>query len=237
VDLLTKGDKSFSNLSKVVSDHLSLYRSEGYDVNSVSTDNEPAMMALRHVIQGAGARHVTGGVKSNNLAKIDRHIRLIKDRVRSILHSLPYSLPRKLIPWAVYFAVSRINLLNHSFYKAHQPSPRELFSGKKVDFKRDLRISFGEYVECYPAATDNTMQERSLSCIALCPTTNKNGSVLFYSLKSGKIIKSDRWISLSHTPESLSAINALAKEATTTDPVFEFHGEESYKYQAEHTIK
>jgi hypothetical protein len=117
VDLLTKGDKSFSNLSKVVSDHLSLYRSEGYYVNSVSTDNEPAMMALRHVIQGAGARHVTGGVKSNNLAKIDRHIRLIKDRVRSILHSLPYSLPRKLIPWEVYFAVSRINLLNHSFYK------------------------------------------------------------------------------------------------------------------------
>jgi hypothetical protein len=126
VDLLTKGDKSFSNLSKVVSDHLSLYRSEVEYVNSVSTDNEPSMIALRHVIQGAGARHVTGGVKSNNLAKIDRQIRLIKDRVRSILHSLPYSLPRKLIPWAVYFAVSRINLLN--LFKANQPSPRELFS-------------------------------------------------------------------------------------------------------------
>jgi hypothetical protein len=48
---------------------------------------------------------------------------------------------------------------------------------------------------------------------------------LFYSLKSGKIIKSDRWISLSHTPESLFAINALAREATTTDPVFEFYSE------------
>jgi hypothetical protein len=137
VDLLTKGDKSFSNLSKVVSDHLSLYRSEGYHVNSVFTDNEPSMIALRHVIQGAGARHVTGGVKSNNLAKIDRQIRL-KDRVRSILHSLPYSLPRKLIPWAVYFAVSRINLLNHSFYKPNQPSPRELFSGGKSRFQERL---------------------------------------------------------------------------------------------------
>jgi hypothetical protein len=161
-------------------------------------------------------------VKSNNLAKVDRHIRLIKDRVRSILHSLPFSLPRKLLPWAVYFAVSRINLLNHSFYKSGQHSPNELFTGRKADYKRDLRASFGEYVECYPPSTDNSLNERSVSSIALCPSNNKSGSFLFYSLESGKVIKSDRWIQLPHTTHSIGILNALAKEPGISDPVFEF---------------
>ena len=94
----------------------------------------------------------------------------------------------------------------------------------KVDFNRDLRVSFGEYVECYSPSTDNTMAERTQSCLALCPTNNKNGSVLFYSLKSGKIIKSDRWKSLPMTPEVISVLNALSKEAVSQDPVFLFHG-------------
>jgi hypothetical protein len=51
VDLLVKGEKSFLNLSKVVTDHLCLYSSEGYHVNSVSSDNEPS----KGVIHGAGA--------------------------------------------------------------------------------------------------------------------------------------------------------------------------------------
>jgi hypothetical protein len=150
------------------------------------------MLALKPVIHAAGAKHITGGVKSNTLAKVDRHIHLIKDRVRSIIHSLPFSLPRKLLPWTVYFAVSRINLLNHSFYTACEPSPRELFSGRKTDFYRDLRASFAEYCECSLPSTDNSLSERTQSCLALCPTNNKSGSVLFFSLKSEKIIKCDR---------------------------------------------
>jgi hypothetical protein len=221
VDHLKKGDKSSSNLSKLLGDHINLYRSEGFYINQVVSDNEPAMAALKPTIQAFGARHVTGGVKSNTLASIDRHIRLIKDRVRSILHSIPFSLPKFLMQ----FAVSRINLLNHSFSKEGHPSPRELFTARKVDFRRDIRVSFGEYCECFSASTDNTTRERSLSCIALCPTNNKNGSVLFYSLKTKKIIRCDNWKSLPYTPEVLSVLNSLSKDLTPVDPTFTYHGD------------
>jgi hypothetical protein len=226
VDHLKKGDKSSPNLSKLLGDHINLYRSEGFYVNTVVSDNEPSMSALKSTIQAFGSRHVTGGIKSNTLASIDRHIPLIKDRVRSILHSIPHSLLKFLMPWVVYFAVSRINLLNHSFSKEGLSSPRELFTGRKVDFRRDIRVSFGEYCECLTASTDNTIKEISLSCtIALCPTNNKNGSVLFYSLKTKKIIRCDNWKSLPYTPEILSVLDSLSKDLTPVDPTFTYHGD------------
>jgi hypothetical protein len=74
VDHLKKGDKSFSNLSKLLGDHINLYRSEGFYVNTVVSDNEPSMSALKSTIQAFGARHVTGGVKSNTLALTDTFV-------------------------------------------------------------------------------------------------------------------------------------------------------------------
>jgi hypothetical protein len=53
VDLLSKGDKAFSNLSKVLTEHLNLYRSEGFYINSVLSDNEPSMLALKLVIRSS----------------------------------------------------------------------------------------------------------------------------------------------------------------------------------------
>ena len=48
--------------------------------------------------------------------------------------------------------------------------------------------------------------------------------MLFYSLASGKIVKSDRWKQLPITPEVVSVINAISKEAASRDPIFSFHG-------------
>jgi hypothetical protein len=86
----------------------------------------------------ASGTGVTGGVKANTLAKIDQ-------RSRQINSSLSRTLPLKLLPWVISFAVSRINL--DSFSNGGQASPRELFCGRKVDFNRDVRVAFGDYCE------------------------------------------------------------------------------------------
>ncbi len=69
-----------------------------------------------------------------------------------------------------------------------QRSPRELFTGRRNDYKIDLRIGFGEYCQVLKNGTDNTMVERSEDCISLLPTGKSNGSVVFYSLTSGHAI-------------------------------------------------
>lgn len=72
-------------------------------------------------------------------------------------------------------------MINHNSNYNNTLSPKEEFTGRKSDYKIDLRISFGEIAEVISKTTDNSLTERSLTCIALTPTGNSNGSVKFFS--------------------------------------------------------
>ena len=56
-------------------------------------------------------------------------------------------------------------------------APTELFSGRKIDAKLDLRVGFGDYCECVDPYSDNTMRPRTQAAIALYPLGNLTGSV------------------------------------------------------------
>jgi hypothetical protein len=108
--------------------------------------------------------------------------------------------------YCVYFATSRINLIRHS-ETSDKISPLELFTGRRTDFKIDLRVSFGDYVQAHTPQSSNNMDARSTGYLALLPTGNKNGSVLFYSLATGKVITRDHW-----TPEEVIQQMKLLQE-------------------------
>ena len=64
-------------------------------------------------------------------------------------------------------------------------APRELFTRVRIDYKRDCKIGFGEYVQVY-AENDisNTMQARTFGAISLGSAENMQGTYLFLSLTS-----------------------------------------------------
>jgi len=68
--------------------------------------------------------------------------------------------------------------------KKSQLSPREILTGRKLIYNRDLRLSFGEIVQVIIPDSNNSMNERTTTCIALHPTLDKNGSSYFYPLRS-----------------------------------------------------
>jgi hypothetical protein len=47
-------------------------------------------------------------------------------------------------------------------------------TGIKVNYKKELELAFGEYVEVYDG-TDNTSRARSVPCIGLFPCANSTG--------------------------------------------------------------
>ena len=53
-----------------------------------------------------------------------------------------------IVTWLVYFCVSRINMVPSSA-SGDRISPRERFLGRKLDYQRDLRVGFGDYVQTY----------------------------------------------------------------------------------------
>eukprot|EP01041_Mallomonas_annulata_P015623 gene15623-32997_t len=41
-------------------------------------------------------------------------------------------------------------MISHSSYVNHARSPREIFTGLPIDFNRDIRAAFGDYLTEYP---------------------------------------------------------------------------------------
>ena len=143
---------------------------------------------------------------------IENGIRQVKERYRAHVCTLPYDLLMQLSEWLVAFCVSRLNLLRSGLAES-VVVPQESFTGRKTDYKRDLRVEFGEYVqEIDPTiAVSNSNEPKTQGAIALCPTGNLAVLVKFFCLATGGIIIRDHWTSLLIPTEVINYMNSLAR--------------------------
>ena len=72
-------------------------------------------------------------------------------------------------------------------------TPRELFTGVRLDRKIDLRLPFGTYVQTTEPYTDNSMKALTKGAISLYSVGNNEGSVKFFDLTSKKTITRTSW--------------------------------------------
>ena len=68
-------------------------------------------------------------------------------------------------------------------------SPRELVTGRGVDYNKDCRADLGAFIQ---ASTDkvvtNDNTPRTHGCIALGPLGNRQGSLKCFDLETGKLV-------------------------------------------------
>ena len=118
-------------------------------------------------------------------------IRFVKERCRAIFSKLPCALCKQLVA-LVKFAISRINMLpvlgsRATAHSWHRLSPREILTGIKTSFTRDLRIGFLDYAqltEPVNETTYNSLKPRTRGGVALYSLGNTKGSVIIMRLKS-----------------------------------------------------
>ena len=72
-------------------------------------------------------------------------------------------------------------------------SPHGKFTGMKLDYHRDLRCGYGDYVQATVPNTDNSLSPRTFGCIALLPTGNTTGSVKMWCLATQSVITRDQF--------------------------------------------
>jgi len=155
----------------------------------------------------------------------ERKIRLVKERTRSVLHSLPYTLPAKLLLYLVLFVTYCLNIIPVKCNGIHM-SPREVLTGRKVNYKRDLRFQFGEYIQATtPNVVSNSMQSRTDGDIALLSAGNVEGTIYAYNIATKRIVKRDRWKVLPIPDIVIKIMNELAEGDDTDrkvsrDPTF-----------------
>ena len=200
--------RSVKDISSTIKLFISKARQQGWIVKCIS-DNEGAIKSLMAKNEIAGDPVSSGG----HVPIVERKIRTIKERCRTILHSLPYSLPKSLIKYLVYFVVSRLNLTSQtsSVNEFGNRPAFEIFFNRRIDFHRDLPVEFGKYVHLYDSTNSrpNTMQPRSVGAIALLPTGSTSGSVKFFSLGTMRVVTRDKFKPLQIPLEAVNYLNSL----------------------------
>jgi hypothetical protein len=200
------------DLGRAFQDQLALFRGKGFNPVKAHMDPQPALAALVPHFPSV-EMDVTGA--GDHLDVVDAKIRRIKEIIRSTHASLPWRLPGSLVHPLARYAAARVNA-RRTTAALSNVAPRVAFTGRKIPAK-EFEIAFGDYVECYdPACVSNdALQDRTESCIALYPVGNDNNSWLMFNVRTGKMVRRTSWKKLATTQIIIDAMNAHAER----DPV------------------
>ena len=186
---------------------LRAYHARGFQVTTVLADG--GFECIRNGLADMG---ITLNVASRNehVPEIERYSRTIKERVRAIAVSLPFTkYPPRLFAEMVYNIVFWLNSFPHKNGVHATISPRTIITGLAIDFHKHCKIGFGTYVQVHEEG-DNSLRQRTSGAIALWPTGNEQGGHYFLSLHSGKRINRYAWTELPMPNEVIAQVHQLA---------------------------
>jgi hypothetical protein len=81
---------------------------------------------------------------------LERHIRTIKERARSVYNTLPFTkIPGRMVAELVYYSVFWLNSFPAQDGISNTLSPRAIVIGSHVDFTKHCKLEFGAYVQAH----------------------------------------------------------------------------------------
>ena len=212
--------RSVGSIFHQVKKQLSVYRSRGFEVSKVRCDPESGLVALQPLLGNSGYEmDVTG--QEEAVPPIERAIRTVKERVRGIIHTLPFRLPLRFIQYLLFFVVLRLNMTPT---KVSNESAFEQVYGRKLDFKRNLKAGFGDYVQAHRNKVDNSMAPRADGGIALYDSGNIEGSWYVYNLNTDSLIKRNKFNIIPMPQLVIDHINRMCDHEHNvrgSEPIFE----------------
>ncbi len=139
----------------------------------------------------------------------------IKERTRGLLATLPF----KHIPWRmkikfIYFIVLWLNAFPVKSGISSTFSPRKLLVWWKLDYKKHCQVLPGMYCEVHNKPSPlKMMTPCTHEAMALGPTGNMQGSMKFYSLDTGWVLKKCSFMPIPMPDRIIAKINNIgAKE-------------------------
>jgi hypothetical protein len=181
-----------------------LYVARGFIVTTILADNEfePLRQWYPRLNTCAADEHVP---------KVERYIRTVKDRTRCTYRMLPFRhLPRLVLVHLMRNAVFWLNAFPHEDDATQKYSPRYIMMGQHLSFAKHAVIEFGAYAQTHEEHT-NDMNQRTMRCICLGPTGNRQGAHWFMSLSSGERVVRYRWTELPMPREAIDRVSAIGR--------------------------
>jgi hypothetical protein len=194
-------------------EHINTLRSRGFEPNRIMVDPFKSLVAVQNAFPGIEVDPSGAGY---HLDKIDTKIRRIKEIMRSVIAGVPYKLAKERIKDLATYTISRMNIKSTSALN-DGTCPGVHFTGQKPDYRSELNLAFGDYVEAYnPKAAERSnyvTMARTEPCIVLYPMVNRNGSWVYYNLATKVYIRGSQWRKFPINQLIISAMNEMAGES------------------------
>jgi hypothetical protein len=126
-----------------------------------------------------------------HVSKAECTIQTLKEQTRGLLATLPcLHVPKRMKIEFVYFFVLWLNAFPVKTGISVVYLPRELIVRWRLDYKKHCRVLPGTYCEVHDEPTPaNTIAWQTHERIALGPMGNLQGSIKFYCLTTGRVLK------------------------------------------------
>jgi Reverse transcriptase (RNA-dependent DNA polymerase) len=202
------GRQTTENLGRALQGQLDLLRARGFVPVRVHVDPQSGLRALVGQFPGVEVDVCGAG---DHMDKVDVRIRRLKETIRSVVSGLPWKLPKVLVKDLVAYAVSRRNV-RRTTSRVDSVAPRVAFTGRRIQYKKEFAIAFGDYVESYDphGIKNDAMRERTQPGIALYPAGNAHGSWIFYQVNTGKRVMPSTWTKMVTSQLIVDKMNELA---------------------------
>ena len=218
IDIEVATSQSIEHLIQHVTNEIDKYSARGLQISGVHVDNQFYKSEFERAIKPA---NLIPYAAEEHVSIIERRIRTVKERMRSILSGLPYkALPNVMIRGLAKKVKSMLNKFparNGGVSKTI--SPEEIIEGKrKMDGNRK-RINFGQFAEIHDGTT-NKADARSVGGIAMYATNDREGFA-FMCLDTGKSRHSNNWTIKPITEDIITRVENIAKDMIDTNELIE----------------
>jgi hypothetical protein len=141
-------DRSLDQVFKALKGIFYYYLQQGFCVTFITGDGEFASLKqFTNLLMGAPWLNLTSANKHEPF--IQRRIRVIKERVWSIRHSVPFqTIPKIIMTHVVFYAVKLLNYFLAKGGVSEIYGPKTIMSGEIIDFKK-FSLPFGTYCQVH----------------------------------------------------------------------------------------
>lgn len=164
---------------------ISLYNSRGFRVKFVHADDKFVVLEIflleRRIVLNLAT-------VNEHVPEIERVIRLIKERVRCTISTLPYRrMPTLVKKYLLTREVFLLNMFPRKGGVSNIFGTRPLVHGTLPDYRVYCKIPFGAYCEVFDEPhPSNTATSRTTGATTLSYSDNIQGRYYFMSLSTGK---------------------------------------------------
>jgi hypothetical protein len=207
-----------------MSAHIKLLQDKGFKIYLYHFDNEKAVQSgiTKDYLMNCGVTLylVDPGTHTE---KVERWIRTVKERCRSIQYSLPFNITHRTIKKRlIFWCVRALNALPNTDQIVGL-TPREIITGLKADYKLLSRVYFGAYAHIYDNnhSKTSTINSRTHRAICVGYSDGYKCSPVWFNIDTQREVVSSNYTIIPMPDEVINILNNLSDE---------FIGQEDYDY-------